>query len=69
LNLGEREFAISPIYGSLVMQAINNKPINEHKFWTYKKPFDWMLDEQYLNLQVQYLYGFIKPNASDYLII
>ncbi len=54
LKPGEREFIISPTYGANIMQAITNKQMVDHKYWTTKKPFDWMLDEQFLNLQVSY---------------
>ena len=52
LKPGEREFIISPLYGAMLMQATTNKQMTEHKYWANKKPFDWMLDEQFLNLQV-----------------
>ena len=52
LKPGEREFIISPIYGANLMQTITNKQMIDHKYWSTKKPFDWMLDEQFLNLQV-----------------
>ena len=38
------------------MQALTNKQMVDHKYWTTKKPFDWMLDEQFLNLQVSYFF-------------
>ena len=53
LNVGEREFIISPAYGALVVQIVNNKPVNESKYWQYKKPYDWMSDETFMNLQVK----------------
>jgi hypothetical protein len=52
LQAGEKEFIISPSYAALFAQMNSGKQINEHKFWSYKKPFDWMLDDQFLNLQV-----------------
>lgn len=41
------------------MQALTNKQMVDHKYWTTKKPFDWMLDEQFLNLQVSYFFKHI----------
>lgn len=51
LRAGEREFLISPIYGAMVMQAITNKQFTDHRHWQSKKPFDWMSEDQFLNLQ------------------
>lgn len=34
------------------MQSLTNKVLTDHKYWQYKKPFDWMSDEQFVNLQV-----------------
>lgn len=51
LRVGEREFLISPIYGALLMQAITNKQMTDHKHWQAKKPFDWMSEDQFQNLQ------------------
>ena len=53
LRAGEREFIISPVYGAYFMQAITGKQISDSKHWSSKKPFDWMTDEQFLNLQVR----------------
>ena len=52
MRVGEREFVVSPNYGAMYLQTLTSKQFTEHKFWAYKKPFDWMLDEQFLNLQV-----------------
>jgi hypothetical protein len=53
VGTGEKEFIVSPAYGASAMQAITNKQTVEHKYWTtYKKPFDWMTDDQFVNLQV-----------------
>lgn len=49
---GEKEFIISPLFGAMVIQTLTNKNMTEHKHWSAKKPFDWMSDEQFLNLQV-----------------
>lgn len=51
LRAGEREFLISPVYGAMVMQAITNKQFTDHRHWQSKKPFDWMSEDQFLNLQ------------------
>jgi hypothetical protein len=52
LRLGEREFVISPSYGANFIQTVTSKPYIDHKLWQIKKSFDWMLDEQFQNLQV-----------------
>jgi dynein heavy chain, axonemal len=52
VNPGEKDFIISPSYGAAVMQSITGKQATDHKYWQVKKPFDWMQDEQFLNLQV-----------------
>lgn len=51
LRVGEREFVISPLYGSYFIQTVLNKQISDSKLWANKKPFDWMTEEQFLNLQ------------------
>ena len=51
LRVGEREFVISPLYGSYFIQTVTNKQISDSKLWSNKKPFDWMTEEQFLNLQ------------------
>ena len=53
MKQGEKEFIISPIFGAFVGQSLTNKQMVEHKLWGSKKPFDWMSEEQYLNLQVK----------------
>ncbi len=53
LRVGEREFVISPLYGATFIQTITGKQITDSKYWLNKKPFDWMSDEQFLNLQVK----------------
>lgn len=53
LRAGEREFVISPLYGAMMIQATTGRQIVDHKYWQSKKAFDWMLDDQFLNLQVQ----------------
>ena len=54
IHPGEKEFIISPSYGAAIMQALTNKQMVDHKYWSYKKPFDWMSDEQFVNLQVKF---------------
>ena len=50
---GEREFLISPDYSSVVMLSLGHiQPNQENKIAQTKKPFDWMTDEQFHNLQV-----------------
>ncbi|CAF3865898.1 unnamed protein product [Rotaria sordida] len=48
---GEREFIISPTWAIALLQKRGARLPNEHRFWSYKKPFDWMTDEAYQNLQ------------------
>ncbi|KAK6187606.1 hypothetical protein SNE40_005595 [Patella caerulea] len=48
---GEREFVISPNFGSVVMSALNTNQLDT-KILQAKKPFDWMTDDQFHNLQV-----------------
>jgi len=49
---GEREFIISPSWAVSLLQKRGARSHTEHRFWSYKKPFDWMTDEAYQNLQV-----------------
>lgn len=50
---GEREFLISPDYSSVVMLSLGHiQPNQENKIAQTKKPFDWMTDDQFHNLQV-----------------
>ena len=48
---GEREYLISPTLGSVTMTAIGCVQPNDSKFVQAKKPFDWMAEDQFLNLQ------------------
>eukprot|EP00794_Sanderia_malayensis_P000407 gene407-1042_t len=51
LSIGDREFLISPPFGAAIKQLAYPKweiPLKT----TGKKPFDWLLDEQYYNLQL-----------------
>ena len=44
---------ISPDYSSVVMLALGHiQQAQENKIAQVKKPFDWMTDEQFHNLQV-----------------
>ncbi|KAK3735811.1 hypothetical protein QZH41_019912, partial [Actinostola sp. cb2023] len=53
LSAGDREFLIHPTYGATVKAALNPNLVIESASRTQgKKPFDWMLDEQYANLQL-----------------
>jgi hypothetical protein len=42
------------------VQTITGKQYTEHKLWQIKKSFDWMLDEQFLNLQVIIMFNFLS---------
>lgn len=53
---GDREFLIHPSYGAAVKTALQPTAVSETASRTLvKKPFDWLLDEQYSNLQVSQL--------------
>ncbi|XP_053397319.1 dynein axonemal heavy chain 5-like isoform X6 [Mercenaria mercenaria] len=53
LGPGEREFLISPDYSSVVMLSLGHiQQSQENKIAQTKKPFDWMTDDQFHNLQV-----------------
>ena len=49
---GEREYLISPNYSSVVMSAIHTAASPDPHIMQSKKPFDWMTDDQFHNLQV-----------------
>lgn len=49
---GEREFVISPNYSSVVMSSLGYSQETNSRIVSAKKPFDWMTDEQFHNLQV-----------------
>lgn len=52
---GDREFIIQPTFGAAVKTALNPGIISDAVSRTVcKKPFDWMGDEQFANLQVLY---------------
>ena len=51
---GDREFLIHPSFGAAVKTALQPSAVSEAPSRTLsKKPFDWLLDEQYSNLQVR----------------
>ncbi len=52
VGLGEREYLISPALGSITMTAAGFNQPSDSKFVTAKKPFDWMTDDQFNNLQI-----------------
>ena len=52
MGLGEREYLISPALGSITMTAAGFNQPSDSKFVTAKKPFDWMTDDQFNNLQI-----------------
>ncbi|KAK3577475.1 hypothetical protein CHS0354_032326 [Potamilus streckersoni] len=52
INCGEREFLISPNFSSVVMTSLGFIPPPDSKIPQTKKPFDWMTDDQFHNLQV-----------------
>lgn len=49
---GEREFVISPDFCSAVMSANITGQTADLHIMQSKKPFDWMADDQFHNLQV-----------------
>lgn len=49
---GEREFLVSPNYSSVVMSALGYIQPPDSRIVQAKKPFDWMTDDQFHNLQV-----------------
>ena len=51
IEVGEREFLISPPFGAVIRQLSNPNWEIPPKTLA-KKPFDWLMDEQYHNLQV-----------------
>ena len=51
VNIGEREFLISPEYGHAVMNALGCQ-VSESRSQV-KKAFDWMSEDQFRNLQVK----------------
>ena len=53
---GDREFLIHPSFGAAVKTALQPSAVSEAASRTQaKKPFDWLLDEQYSHLQVRFL--------------
>ena len=51
LGIGDREFVISPSFGASIKQLVNPNWEAPPKT-SGKKPFDWLQDDQYHNLQV-----------------
>ncbi|XP_052708586.1 uncharacterized protein LOC128183562 isoform X10 [Crassostrea angulata] len=49
---GEREFLVSPNYSAVVMTKLGFTQPPDSKIVQMKKPFDWMHDDQFHNLQV-----------------
>ena len=49
---GEREYLVSPNYSSVVMSAMGYIQPPDSRIVQAKKPFDWMTDDQFHNLQV-----------------
>ena len=49
---GEREYLISPALGSVTMTSLGFNQPQDSKFVQAKKPFDWMTDDQFNNLQI-----------------
>jgi dynein heavy chain, axonemal len=58
INPGEKEFIVSPSYCASMMQTTTGKQMVDHKHYGTKKPFDWMSEDQFANLQVFKLIGF-----------
>ena len=52
IGLGEREYVISPQFGALTMAAHHPSKGADRRVTEAKKPFDWMTDEQFHNLQL-----------------
>ncbi|KAL5010133.1 hypothetical protein ScPMuIL_012438 [Solemya velum] len=52
VGAGEREFLISPNYSTFVMAALGHNPMADSRPGQAKKPFDWMTDDQFHNLQI-----------------
>ncbi|XP_070190368.1 uncharacterized protein [Littorina saxatilis] len=52
LGPGEREYIVSPNYSSVVMSALGYIQPPDSRIVQAKKPFDWMTDDQFHNLQV-----------------
>ncbi|XP_071504103.1 dynein axonemal heavy chain 5-like [Diadema antillarum] len=51
VGFGEREYVISPQLGSAIMNALGLSAPSDHRVCQIRKPFDWMLDDQFHNLQ------------------
>ncbi|XP_066278010.1 uncharacterized protein [Branchiostoma lanceolatum] len=66
LGPGEREFIISPTFASTVMSTMGYGVGSDARA-NARKPFDWMLDDQYHNLQVLAVYYQWFQDAFDKL--
>lgn len=53
LGPGERDFLVSPNYSSVVMSSLGSIQPPDSRIVQAKKPFDWMTEDQFHNLQVQ----------------
>ncbi|XP_041462850.1 dynein heavy chain 8, axonemal-like [Lytechinus variegatus] len=51
VGFGEREYVISPQLGSATMSGLGLSAASDHRVCQIRKPFDWMLDDQFHNLQ------------------
>ncbi|OWF37572.1 Dynein heavy chain 5, axonemal [Mizuhopecten yessoensis] len=56
IGRGEREFLISPNYSMVVMTTLGLGQSPDSKIVQAKKPFDWMTEEQFHNLQILAMY-------------
>ncbi len=52
MGVGEREFLVSPVLGSVTMTAAGYIQPADSRVVNTKKLFDWMSDEQHANLQI-----------------
>ncbi|XP_025098007.1 LOW QUALITY PROTEIN: dynein gamma chain, flagellar outer arm-like [Pomacea canaliculata] len=52
LGPGERDFLVSPNYSSVVMSSLGSIQPPDSRIVQAKKPFDWMTEDQFHNLQV-----------------
>ncbi|XP_030850579.1 dynein heavy chain 8, axonemal isoform X3 [Strongylocentrotus purpuratus] len=51
VGYGEREYVISPQLGSATMSGLGLSAPSDHRVCQIRKPFDWMLDDQFHSLQ------------------
>lgn len=62
MGVGEREFLISPILGSVTMTALHQTQGSSSPAALARKPFDWMLDDQFTNLQLLAIHYKVNNN-------